>query len=245
MRLTVQELERFYQSPRGAAAQAMIARRIGALWPQLNGLDVLGLGFAEPFLDTYRAGARRVVSASPAAQGARPWPSGAPNVRALAVEHSLPFPDAAFDRILIAHLLEEADALSAAVMEASRALAPSGRIMILAAHRAGLWCRAERTPFGHGRSFSRGQVSRLLDAAGLSARHWARALFMPPVAWTPVTRSALTWERMGERAWPALGGVVLVEASRHTPARIGVAARQPVFQPLGAPVGEPRPAWRV
>ncbi len=245
MRLTVEELARFYGCPRGEAAQSLIARRVMALWPHLNGLDVLGVGFAEPYLAPYRPGARRLIALSPAAQGARPWPREGRNVCALGPEHSLPFRDSAFDRILLAHLLEEADALSGTLAEASRALAPSGRIMLIATHRTGLWARAERTPFGHGRSFSRGQLTRLLEGAGLEPRFWAGALFAPPVEWPMVTRAALAWERTGERIWPGLGGVILVEAVKQVYANRGKPARRPVFQPAPAPVGEPRPAWRA
>ena len=69
MRLDVVDLRRFYDTPLGAAAQTMIARRIQALWPDARGLDMAGIGYATPFLDHYRGKARRVASAMPGAQG--------------------------------------------------------------------------------------------------------------------------------------------------------------------------------
>ena len=54
-------------------------------------------------------------------------------------------------------------------------LAPSGRVIIVAAARMGLWADAEKTPFGHGRPFTRGQLESLvreaeLEPLGLVAR---------------------------------------------------------------------------
>jgi hypothetical protein len=72
MRVDVLALQRFYASPLGEAAQRAAARRLAALWPHADGLDVLALGYGSPYLDRYRAGARRTVAMMPAAQGAEP-----------------------------------------------------------------------------------------------------------------------------------------------------------------------------
>ena len=50
-RLDVLALQRFYASPLGDVAQRMAARRLKALWPDAAGLDMLGVGFATPYLD--------------------------------------------------------------------------------------------------------------------------------------------------------------------------------------------------
>jgi hypothetical protein len=81
------------------------------------------------------------------------------------------------------------------------------------ANRGGVWARAEATPFGHGMPYSRSQVSRLLSEAMFQPVAWSRALYGPPLSWSMTTGGAAeTWESVGERAWPALGGVILVEA---------------------------------
>ena len=53
----------------------VISLRVAALWPAANGLDVLGIGHADALLDRFRGGARRVISAAPAMQGAERWPA--------------------------------------------------------------------------------------------------------------------------------------------------------------------------
>ena len=47
----------------------MIDRRISAVWPHADDMDVLGLGQSEIYLQRLTPHARRVVSAAPAAQG--------------------------------------------------------------------------------------------------------------------------------------------------------------------------------
>ena len=38
-------------------------------------------------------------------------------------------------------------------------------------------------------------------------------------------RSAMAWERIGSRLWPAFGGVLIVEARKETMAPMGTAAK--------------------
>ena len=59
MRVDVLALQRFYASPTGEGARRLIARRIRALWGDAAGLDVLGVGFATPYIEPFRANARR------------------------------------------------------------------------------------------------------------------------------------------------------------------------------------------
>jgi SAM-dependent methyltransferase len=214
MRCDALEIDRFYRRGVGRCARDMALRRLSALWPEARGLDLLGLGYATPYLEPYRAAARRAVALMPAAQGALRWPDEA-CATALGEETRLPFSDALFDRIILAHALEEAEAPARLLREVWRVLAPEGRLMIVAAHRGGAWARAERTPFGHGRPFSRGQLSVLLSDALFEPVAWSKALYAPPFAWTTGPRAAELFENAGEKVWPAFGGLILAEAVKH------------------------------
>ena len=46
--------------------------------------------------------------------------------------------------------------------EGQRVLAPSGRVIAVIPNRRGVWTRTENTPFGHGRPYSRSQITELL-----------------------------------------------------------------------------------
>lgn len=212
MRVDVGRLKAFYASPLGGAAHAMIQRRVEALWPNANGQDVLGLGFSEQLLEQYCPDARRVVSAAPAEQGASRWPVTGRCQTSLVEEERLPFPDAMFDRILVQHALEEADSPARLLRELWRIAAPEARILLIVSHRSGLWSRAESTPFGHGRPYSKGQLLTLMQSAMFQPTAWTKALYAPPASWPFITSAAETWEKTGEIGWRGFGGVIMVEA---------------------------------
>lgn len=245
MRRDVLQLRDFYASPRGRAAREMLGRKILEAWGDTNGLDVLGLGYATPFLDPLRQRARRVIAAMPAQQGVEVWPGPKGNLAVLSDDLALPLANALFDRVLMVHALEEADGPAALLTEACRVLAPSGRIIVAAASRSGPWANAEGTPFGHGRPFTRGQLEVLLREAGLEPTGYTRALYAPPFNWA--VRWAEGFEQIGARLWPALAGVILIEAVKQTFAVKGKAVRARVRAPapgILAPSPAPAPAGR-
>ena len=250
MRRDVLELRRFYASPLGQAARAMVSRKVLEAWGDAHGLDVLALGYATPFVGDLEPAARRVAAAMPGQQGVELWPAGARNLAALVVEEALPFPNALFDRILLVHAIEEADDPTALLREVWRVLAPSGRVVAAVAARNGLWANAEQTPFGHGRPYTRGQLTELLREAELEPSGWTRALYVPPWRW--LAGSAEFFEQTGSRLWPGFAGLVLIEAVKQTFAvkpkghRARVRVTQPILVPGVQPVRKaPLPVRRA
>ena len=137
MRRDVIELRDFYATRLGAAAREMVSRKVWEAWEGCSGLDVLGLGYATPYLEMWRATARRTLAAMPAAQGVEVWPSDGRAASCLIHESASPFRNAMFDRVLLIHALEESDEPRALLEEVWRVLAPSGRVVIVAASRRG------------------------------------------------------------------------------------------------------------
>lgn len=248
MRRDVLELRQFYAGELGAAARAMVGRKVEEAWGDLHGLDVLGLGYATPFLSADQARlARRLVAAMPAQQGVEVWHgpgagAGGRNLAVLADEEALPFANALFDRILLVHALEESVDPIALLREVWRVLAPSGRIIAVTAARNGLWANAESTPFGHGRPYSRRQLVELLREADLEPSGWTRALYAPPLGW--MAGWADSFEQAGSRLWPHFSGLVLVEAVKQTFAvrPRGAKVRARIIPPLLAPQPGAQPA---
>jgi len=115
-------------------------------------------------------------------------------------------------------------------------LAPSGRVVAAVAARNGLWANSEKTPFGHGRPYTRSQLAELLREAELEPSGWTRALYVPPAAW--LAGWAEGFEQAGSRLWPGFAGLVLMEAVKQTFAvkPKGVRARARAPKPLLAPV---------
>jgi SAM-dependent methyltransferase len=246
MRRDVLDLRQFYASPLGQAARAMVARKVLEAWGDGHGLDVLALGYATPFVDPVRAAARRVVAAMPAQQGVEIWPGQAPggkNLSALTAEDALPFRNALFDRILMAHAIEESPDPVAMLREVWRVLAPSGRVIVVVAARNGLWADAEKTPLGHGRPYSRSQLAELLRSAELEPAGWTRALYVPPVAW--MAGWAEGFEQFGSRLWPGFAGLVLMEAVKQTFAVKPKGSRARIARPVLVPAPGVAPASRA
>ena len=217
MRRSIEELRTFYGEPAGALARRLLARRLDDAWGEAGGCDVLGLGYATPWLDAF-VGARRVVAAMPGGQGVELWPSVGRNRTVLVEDRRLPFAAGSFDRILLVHALEEADDAAALLLEAVRTLSPAGRIILIAAARGGLWSRVEATPFGYGRPFTRRQLERLVRGAGLEPTAWSQTLYVPP--WGPLLPFADGFEQVGRRIMPGTAGVILLEATRQAYARV-------------------------
>ena len=237
MRQGVLDLRAFYATPLGRVTRQMISRKIVEAWSDGAGLDFLALGYSTPFLDAVRARAARVVAAMPASQGVEAWPAGQRNLACLVDEMALPMPNALFDRVLAVHALEETDSPLVLLREIRRVLAPSGRVILAVTARHGLWADAESSPFGHGRSYSRAQLERLLHEAELEPAGWTRALYAPPLPWA--WRWAEGFEQVGARLWPPFAGVILMEAVktsfavRARPVR-ALAPARPAAQPVQA-----------
>jgi len=237
MRRSIEELRTFYGEPAGALVRRLLARRLDDAWGEAVGADVLGLGYATPWLDAF-VGARRVVAAMPGGQGVERGPAGGANRTRPVDARRLPFAAGAFDRILLVHAPEEADDVRALMAEAVRALAPAGRIILVAAARGGFWSRVESTPLGHGRPFTRGQMERLVREVGLEPTAWSQTLYAPP--WPPLLGMADIFEQVGSRIAPGAAGMILMEATRQAYARIRPqAATQPA---IGATGMLPQPA---
>ena len=129
-------------------------------------------------------------------------------------QFSLPLPDAAVDRVLLVHALEMCDDPEGLLREAWRVLSPSGRMIAVIPNRRGVWTRTDNTPFGHGRPYSRSQITQLLRQTWFTPASWGEALFMPPVANSWFLRSAMAWERVGEALSMPFAGVHVVEATK-------------------------------
>jgi SAM-dependent methyltransferase len=239
MTIDVVDLREFYSRRLGIVARQMINRGIRERWPNAEGQRVLGIGYPTPYLGLFREDAERCIAFMPAAQGVLKWPTGRPALAALIDEFSLPLPDAAVDRILLVHALEMSDDPAALLREVWRVLSPSGRVMAVIPNRRGVWTRSDNTPFGHGRPYSRSQITDLLRQTWFTPTGWGEALFMPPYAGRWVLKSAQMWERAGAALSLPFAGVHIVEATKQVyraiPAKRERARLIPSLKPVLVP----------
>ena len=231
MRLAARDVEDFYASRLGKAVDFLLMKRMGDLWGDCKGLNVLGMGYARPLLLGYAGTARSCIATTPHMGRETAWAATDRGVSTcLAQEDRLPFGDGTFDRIILLHAIEEADSPRVVLREAWRVLAPEGRMLVAVANRKGLWSLFENTPFGHGRPWTRRQLIAYLNDHLFQVTASTTAVHVPPIKWGPVAAGAEGWEHVGEVLTPGFGGVVMVEAVKRLYARPGGGAAAPVTE---------------
>jgi SAM-dependent methyltransferase len=208
------DLRDFYASALGQVARRLIRRRLRQVWPDVAGQNMLGIGFAVPYLSSFRGEAARTIALMPAGQGVMQNDEELPGYSLLADETSLPLPDCSIDRLLIIHALESTDNPRALLREAWRVLTDSGRLLVIVPNRRGIWARMEATPFGNGRPYGAGQINRLLRDNLFTPMQVGSALFLPPLQSRMWLSGATAWEKIGEAWFSSFGGVRLVEAAK-------------------------------
>jgi len=175
----------------------------------------------------------------PAPQGVVKWPTARPALSALVDEFELPLPDAAVDRVLLVHALEMSNDPTALLREIWRVLASGGQLLAVVPNRRGLWARMDTTPFGHGRPYSRSQITHLLREAWFTPVDWSEALYVPPIQRGWFLRSAVAWERAGATVSAPFAGVHIVEATKQVyraiPAKREKRRLVPALEPVLAP----------
>jgi len=240
---SISHLKQFYAGRTGRIVRNIISARIRFLWPDIQRLSLLGTGYAMPYLDEMAGDAERALALMTPAMGVHAWPqSPAKNRVCLSEDSELPLENNSIDRILCVHHLEHSEFVPAALQEIWRVLKANGRILIIVPNRAGLWTRADWSPFGQGTPFSRAQIGRYITDNGFLLEGVEEALFLPPVNSQSILKLAPFIERIGRNVIPLAAGVYILEASKQIFAPIdrGAGSRVTVRgRGLIRPVAEP------
>jgi SAM-dependent methyltransferase len=201
---------------------------VAAFYADARGMDVLGIGYATPYLKLWQPTAYRCIDAI-----AAPLAPATAGHACVVAEDRLPFPDLTFDRVLLVHAVEHADDCRRLLREVWRVLKDDGRLLVVAPNRLGLWAHVEATPFGHGTPFSPRQITGLLASAMFRPERRDVALFVPPVDWSAVLRGWPVWEQVGHAVASNLAGVTLTEAIKDAysalPLPLGATVRRQVM----------------
>ena len=220
MHLDAVDLKEFYACPLGLVVRRLLGARLRARWDDLKSCRTFGLGFAAPFLASFKDEAEPLGALMPAHLGAILWPEKGLSLAVLVEDTELPLIDEGADRIVLVHMLEWSEKPLELLHEVWRVLAPNGRLILVVPNRRGLWARLDTTPFGYGSPFSRSQLNRLLKEAMFSPEDWEYALHMPPFNWRILLKWPLFWEQLGFLLWPTFSGVIVVEATKQVYAAI-------------------------
>jgi SAM-dependent methyltransferase len=236
MPLDVVDLRSFYATPLGGMARRIIGQKIRAHWRRADGMVVIGIGYAAPYLGSFRNEALRLGAFMPAEQGGILWPSRGPFRSVMVEEDRLPLPDNTVDRLLLVHCLENAGGHARGLLrEAWRVLAPNGRLLIVVPNRRGIWARRDNTPFGHGQPYSRAQLERLLVDALFTPVVIDTALYVPPLDLRLAIRAAPQVERIAGKVSAPFGGLLIVEARKEVASPIAAGAHAVHVQAVASP----------
>lgn len=244
------DLREFYASMLGRVVLRLLRPRLRAVWPDVQGQRMLGVGYAAPFMRSFAAEAERVAALMPARQGALFWSSydGAAAARhgqvCLCEEDAWPIETSSIDRLLVVHGVPGAENLDAVLRESWRVLTGQGRLLLIVPNRAGVWARFDHTPFGLGTPFSLSQIRQHLRDYLFVPEYAERALFVPPTSSRLVLAAAPLAEKVGRTFFNAFGGVNIIDASKQVYAGHLVAnpQRVPGFARRRVVVGSSRTA---
>ena len=156
-----------------------------------------------------------------------------------------PIASEAIEQLLICHGLEYCYDAAACLAEANRVLTSAGELCLIVPNRRSLWVRDDRTPLGHGRPFSKGQITKLLIKSGFEIHEVRRALFVPPKLINMPFRLARAIDRAGQYLWALFGGVIIIRASKRRYAVIPktktalIPALSPAIKPALSPAVKP------
>lgn len=236
MRPDVLNLYRFYDSALGRATCPIIANKLMKLAGPGKGTITVGFGFALPYLDLIEKAEQdptsRYLGFMPAQQGVCHWPNHENSRTALVEEYHLPLQDSIVDRMVLAHALEHANRPIHLLREVWRVLAPGGQLIAVVPNRMRSWAAYEGTPFGHGRPYSKGQLSRLLEDQMLSVEDWNTALMMPPFIRPVAARMLKYGERPIGMLGKGLGGALIISARKQVYGTVPKGARKASIMPV-------------
>ena len=125
MQQDVVDLRDFYNRPLGGVVRRLLTSRIRARWRSVQGSQLMGLGFATPYIGMFRGEAARLGALMPANQGAIAWPATGKGHTVLVEEAMLPLADASVDRLLAVHCLETSERVGPLLREIWRVLTPA------------------------------------------------------------------------------------------------------------------------
>ena len=134
---------------------------------------------------------------------------------------------------------------TALLREVWRVLAAGGQLLAVVPNRRGLWARMDTTPFGHGRPYSRSQITHLLREAWFTPVGWGEALYVPPIERGWFLRSAVAWERAGATHLGAVRRRAYRRGDQAGLSRDPGAAREARLVPALEPVLAPSPGRRA
>ena len=211
----VVDIRKFYTHSRGRMVLRHIRPIIKDWWPNIDGLRVLGYGYPQNYISPYKHSKHESLTILVNTDhDPMVWPKNSPNMLAVCEDDKIPLETQTMDRILAVHALETSHTPRRFLSELWRVLEGNGRLILVVPNRAGIWSRAESTPFGQGHPYSLTQLTRHLKDCGFVIERSEKALYMPTGRSRLLISTSKIWEKLGRKLYHAFGGVIIIEASK-------------------------------
>lgn len=232
MALDIVDLQEFYATALGQQCRRRIHSMIKSVWPDLDQLSLLGMGYPIPYLDVYRHKAERVCVMMNAPQGIVHWPSEEKNLTALIDYDAIPLADQSFDRILVVHSLEHAHLPHAYLRELWRILKDNGRIFVITPNRRSIWAQLDDSPFGHGNPYTMSQLSKVLREFQFTPLQSVRGLYIFPTYHRSLHSSFPIFDWIGPLLFTKFSGLVGIEAIKQVYGGVYFKEKKPLMASL-------------
>lgn len=207
------DLRQWYQTEIGRITKRVLRRRLRRLLPVQQPEKVLVIGYAVPYMRLFRHA--DVVHLCPKSLGAIRFPEEGQSKTLLSYEDEMPFKEDTFDYVFVCHGLEFAEHPRQTLAEIWRVLKSQGKVLLMAPNRLSPWSRIEQTPFAKGKPYSAGELNMLLKEQNYLMTQSGFGLYFPPSSKKLALKFFDLFEKIGDRWFAMMGGVVLIEAKKN------------------------------
>ena len=164
MEISASTILDFYNSQLGKIVELETANNLLKAINKHQAKKICGLGYTYPYLDFLKESYPQALfhEMSPDFLGSIKK-ENLSFKQEVVDEYCLPIEPSTIDIMVFSHILELVERPETVIEEAWRVLKPNGILISIVPRRAGLWTRYDNNPFGYGRSFSKKQLTYLLN----------------------------------------------------------------------------------
>ncbi|MDB9776146.1 class I SAM-dependent methyltransferase [Alphaproteobacteria bacterium] len=164
MEISTSTIHDFYNSELGKIVKLETTNSLIHVINEHQATKICGLGYTYPYLEFLKESYPQALfhEMSPDFLGST-IKKNSGFKQEVVDEYFLPIEPSTIDIIMLSHILELVERPETVIEEAWRVLKPNGILISIVPRRAGLWTRYDNNPFGYGRSFSKKQLTYLLN----------------------------------------------------------------------------------
>ena len=171
-------LHQFYNSELGKCTQGFLEQKIKSYVDVKSDTVITGVGYTAPFLLNLEQGDTKLSLVPEFIENFNVVGS---TEHAVCEEDHLPLLNNSSDLCLMVHCLEHSNSPWGLMAEINRILPSGGRVVVVVPNRVGLWARRTNNPFGFGRSYTKGQLKKLMLATGFVEITTDYSVYNPPL----------------------------------------------------------------